>query len=65
MYFFVFGLIFPVFFHVDKMVFLGYHINRQAICAIGPKKDAKDAKDTRDNLFKGLFNSVYKTSQRN
>lgn len=62
MYFFVFGLIFPVFFHVDKMVFLGYHINRQATCAIGPKKDAKD---TRDNLFKGLFNSVYKTSQRN
>jgi hypothetical protein len=62
MYFFVFGLICPVFFHVDKMVFLGYHINRQATCAIGPKKDAKDAKDTRDNLFKGLFNSVYKSA---
>jgi hypothetical protein len=43
---------------VDKTVFLGYHINLQTICAIGPKKDAKDAKDTRDNLFKGLFNSV-------
>ena len=42
--FFVFGLILPVFFHVDKTVFLGYHINLQTICAIGPKKDAKDAK---------------------
>ena len=59
MYFFVFGLIFPVFFHVDKMVSLGYDINHQTTYEVGPKKDAKD---TRDNLFKGLFNSVYKSA---
>ena len=59
MHFFIFGLIFPVFFHVDKMVSLGYHINHQTTYTVGPKKNAKD---TRDNLFKGLFNSVYKSA---